>query len=424
MPRLLKRYGEWDIKLTSKRKSLRGELLGIVILSMVLAVVTEGFIICALWIIFQLTGQDIKTSLEMNNTCILEPPRFSESFEYANQEAGKAGNPLGTYYIPKYFIAFLALLIVVGLILFLLYYVTLTKKFSQYIEEITYGIQEISIGNFENKIPIRTNDEMALVAEKLNDMSENIYLLLCDERQNEDVKNELITSVAHDIRTPLTSIIGYLYLAVYRKDLEEEIREKYLQIAYDKSKRLERLTEDLFSYTKYSTDEVKLHYECIDLVKFMEQMVDEFYPSFKSSGLEYEFNCEMKVAIILADGNMLARAIGNLVSNAIKYGSDGKYICIEVKQEDEYAKVSVLNYGAIIPKEDLKHIFERFYRVENSRCVETGGTGLGLPIAKRIIELHNGSIEVKSDFEGTVFEVRLKLYNQEEEQVHEGQKEK
>ena len=171
--------------------------------------------------------------------------------------------------------------------------------------------------------------------------------------------------------------------------------------------------------TKYSTDEVKMHCEKIDLVKFMEQMVDEFYPSFKEAGLTYDFKCEMDEAYILADGNTLARAIGNLVSNAIKYGRDGKYINITLKQDEEFVSVSVLNYGAVIPKEDLNHIFERFYRVDNSRSEQTGGSGLGLAIAKSIIEKQGGSIEVRSDFEGTVFEVKHKLYNDEED-LHEG----
>ena len=125
--------------------------------------------------------------------------------------------------------------------------------------------------------------------------------------------------------------------------------------------------------------------------------------------------CEMQEAYIVADGNTLARAIGNLVSNAIKYGRDGKLICISLKQEDNKVLVSVLNYGPVIPKEDLNHIFERFYRVENSRSEETGGSGLGLAIAKKIIELHDGTINVRSDFDGTVFEVRLKLCSDEED---------
>lgn len=370
-----------------------------------------------IYLLFRLSAQDIKTSIGKPPKD--EPPSFSNSFEFRNPPIKGNNAPYLTDYIRNYLIGITFVIVIVGVILFIFYFMLLTRKFSRYINEIESGIQEISIGNFEHKIPVATGSELGLVAEKVNEMSSSIYTFLCGERQNEDVKNELITSVAHDIRTPLTSIIGYLYLIVNRKDLDAEVKERYLQIAYDKSKRLEQLTEDLFSYTKYSTDEVKMHFEKIDLVKFMEQMVDEFYPSFKEAGLTYDFKCEMDEAYILADGNTLARAIGNLVSNAIKYGRDGKYINITLKQDGEFVSVSVLNYGAVIPKEDLNHIFERFYRVDNSRSEQTGGSGLGLAIAKSIIEKQGGSIEVRSDFEGTVFEVKHKLYKGEED-LHEG----
>lgn len=399
--------------MTSKKRSFRIELLCTVLLSLFFAAITEGAIIFVFFLLCKLTGQGMSADIAKSHT--EELPDFSKSFEFRNQMSGDYHFRFSKEYISKSYVAIMILILLVGVILFLLYFMTLTKKYSRYLNDLTSGILEISIGNFNHKIPVENNGELCMVGEKLNEMSNYIYLFLCDEHQNESVKNELITSVAHDIRTPLTSIIGYLYLAVYRKDLKEEVRNRYIQIAYNKSKRLEQLTEDLFSYTKYSNDEVKLHYERIDLVKFMEQLIDEFYPSFKDAELNYSLECELPKAYIMADGNTLARAMGNLVGNAIKYGRDGKSIKVVLKQEDQYVSVAVINYGEIIPKEDLKHIFERFYRVENSRSNETGGSGLGLAIAKRIVEMHNGTIMAKSDLEGTVFEVKLRLLNSEEE---------
>lgn len=385
------------------------ELLVILICSFILAALTEAVIMGGIYALAKLAMQEQKDSVTAE--AVKDPIAFTSSLEYQDRKMPDIKS--------DFILGFIALAVLLGAVLVILYFMLLTRKFSRDLMDITAGIQEISLGNFEYKIPIRNDSEFGAVAEKLNEMSDSVYLFLCDEQQNEDVKNELITSVAHDIRTPLTSIIGYLYLIVFRTDLQPEIKERYLKIAYDKSKRLEQLTEDLFSYTKYSTDEVKMHYEKIDLVKFMEQMADEFYPSFKEAQLEYDFQCEVPEAIIWADGNTLARAIGNLVSNAIKYGRDGKYINITLKQEGAYAVVSVLNYGAVIPKEALKHIFERFYRVENSRAETTGGSGLGLAIAKRIVELHNGTIEARSDLEGTVFEVKLRLCESEEDKADE-----
>ena len=228
-----------------------------------------------------------------------------------------------------------------------------------------------------------------------------------EQTKDETIKNNLITSVAHDLRTPLTSIIGYLDLVSSGNHLDEEMKKKYINIAYSKSKRLEKLIEDLFAYTKFSTGEVTVHFHEMDLVKFMEQLVDEFYPSFQEAGLCHEFTSSHNEAIIEADGDLLSRAIANLISNGVKYGKDGKSIKIELTKYIEYVTITITNYGELIPKEDLDNIFERFYRVETSRSSETGGSGLGLAIAKNIIKIHGGTITAKSDFTGTVFEVTL-----------------
>jgi signal transduction histidine kinase len=228
-----------------------------------------------------------------------------------------------------------------------------------------------------------------------------------NERRSEYAKNELITSVAHDLRTPLTSIIGYLDL-VSSRDLTQDSQMKYIGIAYNKSKRLEKLIEDLFTYTKFNFGEVKANYTQVDIVKLLNQLVDEFYPSFSECRLEYEFTTTNSSAVIKADGDLLARAFANLISNAIKYGKDGKKILIDLSKEESGVVITIINFGEIIPKEDLERIFQRFYRVESSRSSETGGSGLGLAIAQSIIEMHGGSISAKSEVDGTVFIVILK----------------
>lgn len=374
-------------------------------MSLLFTAVTELVIFALFYLFARLTGMDL---IFQNKNGSQNGLDITDNAIYGNHYRFRPNDSMEQF-VTNYYVLLILVIVSLGVLLFVFYFFVLSKRYSNYLKEIELGIQEISIGNFESRIPVKETEELGVIAQKLNEMSNSIYLFLCDERQNEDVKSELITSVAHDLRTPLTSIIGYMYLVLYREDLDEEKKKHYLQVAFDKAKRLEQLIEDLFNYSKYSTDEVKLNYERIDFVRFMEQMVEEFYPSFKDNGLHYEFTSEIDDAYIYADGNLLARAVGNLISNAIKYGKDGKMIKIQVKNEDEYVLVSVLNYGEIIPEDDLKHIFERFYRVENSRSLETGGSGLGLAIAKQIITLHDGMIDAKSDFEGTVFEIRLKM---------------
>lgn len=296
-----------------------------------------------------------------------------------------------------------------GIILFIVYFFLLTRRFTNYLIEISNGITEIAEGNFKVRIPVRNDDEFAVIAMKVNEMAGDIDTLVETERQIEITKQDLITSVAHDLRTPLTSIIGYLEL-VEQNGIEEEQNKKYIQVAYNKSKRLLEMIEDLFSYTKFSSGEVKLQRVELNFVTFIEQMVDEFYPSFQENHLECHLDMDKDPLLVSIDGNLMARAVANLLSNAIKYGKDGKQIIIKVGSIDEFATLDVINYGIVIPEKDLKNVFEKFYRVDASRSLNTGGSGLGLTITKTIISMHGGTITVESDYHGTVFHVRLPIY--------------
>lgn len=298
--------------------------------------------------------------------------------------------------------------ILVGVVLFITFFLLLTKKFVIYLDQIADGINEIASGDFDTRIHIENEDEFALIASRLNQMAVDIKELMEKEREGENAKNDLITSIAHDIRTPLTSIIGYLDL-VSSKNINEDIKSKYIDIAYNKSKRLESLMNDLFTYTKFNHGQVTISFDEVDIVKLVDQLLDEFYPSFQENNLEFEFHTDKTSQIIEADGNLLARAIANLFSNAIKYGRDGKRVEIFIQMIEDYVYIIIKNYGEIIPEKDIHHIFDKFYRVDNSRSSETGGTGLGLAIAKSIILIHQGEITAESSFEGTIFEVKLPI---------------
>ena len=298
---------------------------------------------------------------------------------------------------------------------FALYFIFFTKKITDYFEQIDRGIEEFSEGNFDIKFEVRNEDELSNMARNLNRTTGEINRILAKERNEEKSRKEFITSIAHDLRTPLTSVIGYLQLvmskaAESRKNEELLIKnEEYVRVAYDKAIRLQGLIEDLFSFTKTDSTELKLHLEEIDIVKLMEQLADECYPSLQDAGLSLEFRKSAEVMKIEADGELMARAVANLLTNGIKYGKDGKKLIIELYQENEKSDlhIRIINYGRLIPKKDIEHIFDKFYRVEDSRSAETGGTGLGLAITQNIVSLHGGDIEVKSDVYGTVFEIIL-----------------
>jgi len=253
------------------------------------------------------------------------------------------------------------------------------------------------------------DDEFSDMAANLNRMVEELRELMDKEREAERTKNELITNVAHDLRTPLTSIIGYLELLSGPVNLPPEMQKKYIDITYTKAKRLQKLIEDLFGFTKLNYGKISMRVSKVDLIKLLSQLLEEFYPNFMEKGLAYELQSNVPSKVITADGNLLARLFDNLINNAIKYGADGKRILVKVHATNTVVTVAVTNYGQVIPKEELPLLFEKFYRAEKSRSTNTGGTGLGLAIAKNIVDMHGGTIQVASDLNGTVFTVKLKV---------------
>ncbi len=295
-----------------------------------------------------------------------------------------------------------------GIFIFSVTFLMLQEKSLRYIARISAAIQNISEGDLNTTVEVDGDDEFSAMAVNLNKMVGDIRNLMDKEREAERTKNELITNVAHDLRTPLTSIIGYLELLSGKVEIPRDMQKKYIDIAYAKSKRLEKLIEDLFGFTKLNYGRVSMHVSRVDVVKLLSQLLEEFYPSFKNKNLSYELKSNVPAMVINADGNLLARLFDNLINNAIKYGADGKRVLVDIHASGQVVAISVTNYGYVIPEEELPLIFNKFYRVEQSRSTNTGGTGLGLAIVKNIVDMHGGTISVASDLNGTVFTVKLK----------------
>lgn len=299
--------------------------------------------------------------------------------------------------------------VVFGIGIFTVTFLLLQEKSMRYISRISDAMQSISEGDLNITVDIEGDDEFSVMAASLNKMVEDLRGLMDKEREAERTKNELITNIAHDLRTPLTSIIGYLELLSGETKLDPEVQKKYIGIAYVKTKRLEKLIEDLFGFTKLNYGKISMHVAKVDVVKLLSQLLEEFYPSFVDKNLSYELQSNVPAQMISADGNLLARLFDNLINNAIKYGADGKRILVKVHGSEELVTIQVINYGYVIPEEELPLIFNKFYRVEQSRSTNTGGTGLGLAIAKNIVDMHGGIIHVTSDLSGTVFTVKLQV---------------
>ncbi len=285
----------------------------------------------------------------------------------------------------------------------------ISGQLSRDLKRITAGLQEIAEGRFDR--PIETADasgELAEVAHSINAMAAKLHRSILDERHAEQTKNDLITGVSHDLRTPLTSILGFLEVINQDRYRDEVELRHYTDIAYQKAISLKKLIDDLFEFTRINNG-MPLSVVELDLVGFIRQLAEEFVPQLEQAGMTCRIDADAETLTVSADGDLLVRSFGNLISNAIRYGRKNPVIDIAIRRSGEEAIVEIANYGDPIPERDLPFIFDRFYRVERSRSQETGGTGLGLAITKSIIDVHGGSIGVSSRKDKTVFTTRLPL---------------
>lgn len=284
----------------------------------------------------------------------------------------------------------------------------LLRRYHLYqLDHIIGELHYIAQGHLDHRIPFRVNGNQQHVITSVNALVDTITQAMQEERASEKSKDELITNVSHDLRTPLTSIIGYLGLIEDHQYQSEEDIVKYSHIAYDKAKQMKNLVEDLFEYTKVQQHGAPVNLMTVDLGQLLEQVGASFELEADKKGMAINVTCEPTPLSITADPEKLGRLFSNLVANALKYGHGASYIHLTAKQLGEKVVITVADDGEKIPAESVKHLFERFYRVESSRNKATGGTGLGLAIVQSIVELHHGSVTVRSDDQETAFVVTL-----------------
>lgn len=286
----------------------------------------------------------------------------------------------------------------------------LRRRYHLYqMDHILAELHYIAQGHLDHRIPFRLKGSEQHVITSVNALVDSAVQSMDDERKIEKSKDELITNVSHDLRTPLTSIIGYLGLIEDKQYRNEEDILKYTHTAYEKAKQMKNLVEDLFEYTKVQQHGAPVNIMTIDLNQLIEQLTASFELEAQHRGIEISSVVTPNPLMIEADPEKLGRVFNNLVSNAFKYGNGASYIKIIAQQEGDQVVVKVANDGTPIPAQAVDHLFERFYRAEASRSRKTGGTGLGLAIVKSIVDLHHGKVSVVSDENETAFVVTLPL---------------
>ena len=278
----------------------------------------------------------------------------------------------------------------------------LLTRFSKYFNEINTGI-DILINSEEREIEL--SPEMDSMEKKLNTLKRTLEKREQDAKLAEQRKNDLVMYLAHDIKTPLTSVIGYLSLLDEAPDMPVEQKAKYVHITLDKAYRLEQLIDEFFEITRYNLQTITLSKKNIDLYYMLVQMADEFYPQLAENGKQAIIHASEDLAVY-GDPDKLARVFNNILKNAVAYSNDNSVIDITAELSEDKVSIVFKNAGSI-PKDKLMSIFEKFYRLDDARSSDKGGAGLGLAIAKEIITLHGGQIYAESNDKCTTFTVEL-----------------
>lgn len=297
-------------------------------------------------------------------------------------------------------VTFLFVVWLIGALVIFLHY---WRRTLSYLDTIV-NASEILVGRDEEFIHLPP--ELIEVEEKMNraksDAARNARLA----REAEQRKNDLIVYLAHDLKTPLTSVLGYLTLLRDERQISDELREKYLSVSLDKAQRLEDLINEFFEITRFNLSQLTLDVSRVNLSRMLEQITYEFFPLFSEKNL----SCALHVPPdfeIKCDVNKMERVFDNLIRNAVNYSFADSVINIYVEEKNGLIGIWIINEGNTIPAEKLDRIFERFYRLDASRTSHTGGAGLGLAIAKEIVQLHGGTITASSHNEKVVFTVTL-----------------
>lgn len=296
--------------------------------------------------------------------------------------------------------------IILAIAVFIMLFYLITNKKMKYIEGVSEGLFEIARGNLDSRVSIQGKDELAKLAGNINFMAKELNRKIESERNAEKTKSDLITNVSHDLRTPLTSIKGYIGLAKDGKYKSEDELQEYLNIAYNKSEKLEVLINNLFEYTKLTNKGISLNKQNISFNGLLEQLIEELYVICEENNVIIEKSIPDEKICAYVDGDKMVRVFENLLMNSIRYSPKPGQINVDLYREDKFVVVAVKNKCENVNEEELKKIFDRFYRVDKSRSQATGGSGLGLAIAKSIVELHGGKIWAEVKEKNIIFFVK------------------
>lgn len=318
---------------------------------------------------------------------------------------------LGIHAISIFFVAVISIKEIVQL-----YFLRrLEKRIMQPIDKLKTGVEEVAKGNYDVKIECNVANEIGLLIASFNEMAQKLRESEKMKIEYEDNRKAFIANITHDLKTPITSIQGYMEAIVDRAVKSPEDIEKYLKIIYSNTTYMNKLIDDLFLFSKLDMDKVEFNMEDVHISLYMADLMEELKLELEEKRCRFQYNNKMEHnCIVKIDGKRIYQAIRNIIGNAVKYGPENDLsIRAEVYQQGEYVCIGIKDNGPGIPEDKLPRIFDRFYRIDTERTKDLMSTGLGLSIARELVEAHGGRITVSSiESEGSCFTVLLPISKQ------------
>ena len=328
--------------------------------------------------------------------------------------------PIAVIYLIFHFIGvkvitiFIAVIFGANQIIHLLILLSLEKRIIKPIEKLQKGVEQISSGNYEVRIENDIFNEIGILIHEFNDMAEKLQNSEEEKQEYEENRKALIANISHDLKTPITSVSGYIEVILDGVVTSPEKINSYLKIVESNMNYMNKLIDDLFLFSKLDMQKLEFKFEVVKIKSFMSDLMEEFKFTLGEENIIFNFHDKIEEEVLVnIDGKRIYQAIRNIIGNAVKYGVvDNLNIQTELIKEDNFIKINIKDNGPGIEKDKLPHIFNRFYRVDMERTKDLMSTGLGLAIAREMVEAHGGSIHVYSVLnEGSTFVIRLPIMN-------------
>ncbi|PHE95248.1 two-component sensor histidine kinase [Bacillus wiedmannii] len=284
----------------------------------------------------------------------------------------------------------------ITLILITMYLFFSRIHFIQHRKSVDTKLGRVLKGNLQTRLFTSNDPSLHSIVFSINELIAELEKVRIEAKRSEESRKQLLSSISHDIRTPLTSIIGYIDALKDGVAVSEIEKKEYLKILYMKSNNLKHLVNEIFNMAKLDANEFPLKEEELDFSEVTREVLIEFLPELSKHNLELQVLIPESTCPIIADHLSLMRIMSNLIKNSIYYGKDGKTLGIELLETDTDYELLIWDKGPGIPKHDLQNVFERMYRSEQSRNSSSGGSGLGLSISKALVERNGGHIWVES----------------------------